>query len=129
MTMVRQIALLFAVVIATIAVSLTPSSAQAHDGHAHGVVVASAHASTGTSSRTMRAISAIASMEAAVDCACPSCTAGGHHGSCCFSGGLAPAGLTASLPPMTSNPAPARDYAALAGIVPEALPEPPRTIA
>lgn len=128
MTLVRQIALLLAMAIATIAVSLSPSSAQAHDGRGHAVTPMGGHATHATPSQVDIHTSVIQS-ETGAECDCPSCAAGGHHGSCCFATGLTPTGVAAALPPMTSARAPSRDLARLAGIVPEALPEPPRPFA
>ncbi|GLS43068.1 hypothetical protein [Methylobacterium brachythecii] len=128
MTLVRQIALLLAMVIATIAVSLTPSSAQAHDGRAHAAVTVGSHAAHAVPSHIDRAPTVIQAATAA-DCDCPSCAAGGNHGSCCFATGLTPTGVAAILPSMASARALGRDRARLDGIVPEALPEPPRSVA
>ncbi|TXN24865.1 MULTISPECIES: hypothetical protein [Methylobacterium] len=126
MALVRHIALLLALAIATIVVSLTPSSAQAHDGHAHASVSisvdAARHASAANTVMTVQA-------EARIDCTGPCCAADGHHGSCCCATGLAPEGTNATLPPMASARSLSREHASPDGIVPEALPEPPRPFA
>ncbi|WP_147080724.1 hypothetical protein [Methylobacterium haplocladii] len=124
--MVRHIALLLALAVATIAVSLTPSSAQAHDGRSHAVATQAADAA---SSHHARDPKVTVQAESRIDCVGPCCTTGGHHGSCCCATGLACEGVDAALPPMASARSLSREHASPDGIVLEALPEPPRPFA
>lgn len=128
MALLRHIALLAALVIATIAVSLTPSSVQAPDGRGHAAASTHAHASE-AASVAVTAHTVMVQAEARIDCAGPCCTAGGHHGSCCCATGLAPEGVSAASSPMASARSLLRGHASPDGIVPEALPEPPRPFA
>lgn len=129
MALVRHIALLLALAIATIAVSLTPSSAQAHDGHAHASVSKPDHAAHPASAAAAKNTVLMAQAEARIDCTGPYCASGGHHCSSCCATGLAPASDAAALPPMASARSLSREHASPDGIVPEALPKPPRPFA
>ncbi len=124
MSLLRHIALFLALAIGTIAVTLMPSSAQAHDGYASAVP--HTHAAP---AQVARDATVTGQAEARIDCTGPCCTANGHHGSSCCATGLVPASDAAALPPLAPARSLSREQTSPDGIVPEALPEPPRPFA
>ncbi|MFC5554792.1 hypothetical protein [Methylobacterium iners] len=126
-------------VIATIAVLGLPSSALAHQGHRHGLHDGGhghsapadiRHGRDAKVSRAMTAEAATLTTEAdapgeSLACTGPCCGAGGH----CCAGGLVPEAGAGPFADRSGGPALARDPPARLGIVPEALPEPPRSFA
>lgn len=148
MTCIRHMALWLAAVIVLIAVGLMPSGAQAHAGHAHGPagtaavsllpLSAASAARLGGETRkivpdgAIRAVLVLAAARirslsaGAGDGAC--CNAGCRSpGSCCTGAALAPDQADAAEPRMSGDRALARALPARTDIVPEALPEPPRS--
>ncbi|MCJ2046183.1 hypothetical protein MKK58_16835 [Methylobacterium sp. J-078] len=137
-------ALWLAAVIALIAVGLMPSGAQAHAGHPRAPSAsatalpptASAEARTGEAQTLLphlavRTVVVLAASPVralgtgACDGTC--CNAGCRTGSCCTGAGLAPDTDDAAGPRGPGDRALARALPARTDIVPEALPEPPRS--
>lgn len=123
-------------VIATIAVLGLPSSALAHAGHPHGGQDGRhAHSASSEIRHATEAsrpsIAGAVVTDAAVpseDVACAGPCCGWSGGPCCASG-LPPETGPLPLADRSGGPALARDAPAPPGIVPEALPEPPRSFA
>ena len=132
MTPVRHLALWLAAAIVMIAVSLVPSAASAHAGHGHGAARVSAtdgSAAKGGHPAPQMVKAQAAKAEARLLCAGPCCLPSAHACSSCCSAGLMPADELAWSAPNGSGPELARDVPSPSGIVPEALPEPPRPLA
>lgn len=140
MTRVRHMALWLAAVIVLIAVGFVPSGAQAHAGHppaglaATSAPAASADARTNLSDAAIRTmvVLTVAPVKALSTGACDgTCCNGGCRGpnSCCTGTGLAPDNGDATGPRGPGARALARALPARTDVVPEALPEPPRSAA
>ncbi len=155
MTRVRHMALWLAAVIVLIAVGLMPSGAEAHGGHPHAAGAAATAlppaASAELRKREIRALLPQASLSQATlaqttlgavvaltaspnrglstgACDGTCCNAGCRSpNSCCTGAGLAPAGDDAAGPRGPGGRALARALPARMDVVPEALPEPPRS--
>lgn len=126
----RHIALWLAAAIISIVMALAPSAAEAHGaglhpqratthgtGHRDGVEVSER---AGQSGLTVTGVGATPA------CHCPGCA---HGGAGCCTVGLAPAADCALPSPRPIGQAASRDGPIPVGIVPEALPEPPRSLA
>lgn len=128
MTLGRHIALWLAMTIATIVVGLAPSSASAHEGHGHGTVQASVSQHEAVSLSVAAAELEPEHAHHRGDCNEFCCVFGGHAG-CCSAIGIVPADDVVAIPPTSVLRAAARDGLIPSGIIPEALPEPPRPLA
>ncbi|GJD76215.1 hypothetical protein [Methylobacterium goesingense] len=144
MTGLRHMALWLAAVIVLIAVGLMPSDAQAHAGHPHAARVAatalpptaSSEARTGEaqtllSPLAIRTVVVLAAPPVRAlstgTCDGTCCNAGCRNGSCCTGAGLTPDIDADGDPRGPGDRALARALPARTDVVPEALPEPPRS--
>ncbi|SFG93778.1 hypothetical protein [Methylobacterium gossipiicola] len=132
MTCARTLALWLVATIVLIAAGLMPSGAEAHAGHAHGgpgrpSVAAPTTLATVTKSVTAATVQASPETGLARPCDGACCRAPGTH--CCTGAALA-ADPQAALPPRDpAGRALPRAFPARTDVVPEALPEPPRSFA
>lgn len=135
MTCARTMALWLVAVIVLIAAGLMPSGAEAHAGHAHGgqspgaVAASPLPASLATATKSVAAAIVQASPEAGLDRPCDGACCRGPGTHCCTGSALA-ADPQAVLPPRDpADRALPRALPARTDVVPEALPEPPRSFA
>lgn len=144
MKFARPIALWLAAVIVTIAASLMPSGAHAHDGHRHAPrlqsvaataadplawagIGADIHVSGSAATVRARAGTVVEAVRTAL--ACPTCPAEGFCGQAsafCCAVALAPSPVPGLAPMVARDRARAGDGPHQAGIVPEMQAEPPR---
>jgi len=127
MRVARHIALWLAAMIVSI-VGLAPSCAEAHAGHGHpaAVPVASPQASVGSAKAPGTVEIAAASLGAVAACLCPACA---HGCSTCCATALAPTAEAAWPARRPPGQAASRDRPIPAGILPEAVPKPPKPFA
>src|SRR5262245_17861826 len=134
----RQLAVLIWVAIVAIAVQLMPTVAWAHGGHTHGPVATIEQPPTSSDIRstaehvTLAATTEMA--EAAADARMGSASSGACHDSCCTSGfSCCVPGLIAESPPylpagMSGSDIIRPAMPVRAGIDPETLPKPPKSL-